>query len=191
MNSAFLFVVVGTPGSGKDILIQAVNDMGVLHAQTVPKHVNRNRQDDDGEEMICLDDKKFDLESCDIVYDNYGKTYGFEVAPIWKGLRKGVHQVLVVSNISAMNEIRNRFGSLSKFVFVNSDMDPVAYREEQEALGNDPEYIENRVRGYHGALSSYFENINLFDHVLIYSDSQEDLFDQIFRLFDFYDRKGG
>ena len=33
-----IFLVVGSPGSGKDELMTAVNTIGSLHAEIVPKH---------------------------------------------------------------------------------------------------------------------------------------------------------
>ena len=75
---AIIFVVVGTPGSGKDLLIQAVNDMGLLHCRIVPKHTNRERQADDSNEMICVNDDGYDLENCEIVYTNYNNRYGIK-----------------------------------------------------------------------------------------------------------------
>lgn len=48
-----LFVVAGSAASGKDEIIQAVNDMGKLQAFIIRKYTSRNQDDDDGDEMIC------------------------------------------------------------------------------------------------------------------------------------------
>ena len=82
-----LFVIVGTPGSGKDLLIRAVNDLGSLHADIVPKHTSRAWRTDDGDEMICPSDPRHDLEGCDVRYNNYGDEYGVKSNEIWEGLR--------------------------------------------------------------------------------------------------------
>jgi hypothetical protein len=66
-----LFVIVGTPGSGKDLVIRAVNDMGSHHAQIVPKHTSRKRRRNDGNEMVFHMDPEYDLDGCDIKYENY------------------------------------------------------------------------------------------------------------------------
>jgi ribose 1,5-bisphosphokinase PhnN len=182
-----VFAVVGTPGSGKDLLIQAVNDMGVLHCRIVPKHTNRKRQKDDSNEMICVDDDGYDLENCDLLYSNYNNQYGIKLSLIWDQLKMGGAQIIVVSNVDAINKLIRVFGKLVKLLFVHSEMDERKYRKEQLSLGNSEEYVNARVEAYNQALSIYFRNIVHFDHVLIYADSKEDLFDQIFRLFSYYE----
>ncbi len=183
-----IFVVVGTPGSGKDLLVQAANDMGVLHCRIVPKHTDRERQIDDSNEMICVNDKGYDLDGCDLTYTNYNNRYGIKLGLVWDQMKMGIAQVVVVSNTVAINTLCRAFGAMVKVVFVHSEMDEDKYRSEQRALGNSEEYINARVEAYNQALSLYFRNIARFDHVLIYADSKEDLFDQIFRLFNHYER---
>ncbi len=50
----------------------------------MPKHTNRPRKDDDGEEMICPEDELFDMGSCDLQYTNYGSIYGINVQELSK-----------------------------------------------------------------------------------------------------------
>jgi len=190
MNSkSKIFLVVGSPGSGKDILIQAVNDMGSLHAKVIPKHTSRERQTDDGKEMICSNDKNFDLENCDITYTNYKTHYGIKSETLWEGLKKEVIQVIVISNVDAINKIISFFGENVISIFVHSQKSGENYKIEQEKLGLPKEYINERYLNFKKAWDIYFKNINLFKHVLIYSGSKEDLFDQIFRLFHYYEEK--
>lgn len=183
-------VVVGTPGSGKDILIQAVNDLGTLHARIVPKHTTRKRQPDDGGEMICSDDTLFDLNGCDIRYDNYSDSYGMKSSEIWDYVRSGICQVIVISNVAAINKLFKIFGDLIKLVFVHSEIDREQYRKEQTQLGKPLAYIESRFDEYDKAYNIYFSNFAKFSHVLIFADSKEDFFDQIFRLFNYYETIG-
>ncbi len=181
-----IVIVVGTPGSGKDILIQAVNDMGSFHAVIVPKHTSRKRESDDGNEMICCDDKDYDLKNCDIIYDNYGTKYGVKSKKLWEGVKNETIQVVVISNIKAINQIISIFQKNVIVVFVHSDMNKEEYRKEQLALGKSEEYINSRFGKFEKAYGIYRENFNLFNHVLIFSNSPEDLFDQLFRLFNYY-----
>lgn len=188
LSKSNVFIVVGTPGSGKDILIKAVNDLGTLHAKIVPKHTSRKRQDDDGAEMICSDDPDYDLDGCDITYGNYKAQYGIKSDIIWDGIRAQIAQVLVISNINAINKIKRIIGPLVKVIFISSELSKDAYEKQQKALGNDDNYVKERVNGYEKAVNVYYDNFQLFDHVLINAESEEDLFDQIFRLFDHYER---
>ena len=205
-----IFLVVGSPASGKDELITAVNTIGSLHAEIVPKHTSRDIREDDGDEMICefkynLQGKKernslFDLAGCDIKYENYKTKYGIKTSDIWDKLQKGVIQVAVVSESQALNDLKGHFGNLAVVVYVYSQIDRDEYRERElrklkrkrkngtELTRDDSRYVEQRVADFDKAWDIYVENFMLFDHVLVYADMQEDLFDQVFRLFRAYER---
>jgi len=183
-----LVLVVGTPGSGKDLLIRAVNDLGAQHAQIVPKHTSRARRPDDGEEMICFDDPGHNLSACDLTYENFGDRYGVETSLIWNGLRRGVFQVAVISNIEALNTLKRLFGDLVILVYVHSEIQADEYLQAEATSERNSEYVRKRAEKYQAAHDVYLRNFLAFDHVLIYTGVQEDLFDQIFRLFRAYER---
>ena len=187
--STNIFLIVGTPGSGKDILIRAVKDMGSLHAVTVPKHTSRRREGDDGPEMICSDDPEFDLENCDIAYENYGNSYGMKSRELWELVGQGKTLIIVVSNKSAINQIMSMFRDLVRTIFILSEMDEEKYRINEKSKGFSEDYIESRVKEYKQAYDIYYANFTQFDHVLIYADADEDLYDQIFRLFTEYEKR--
>lgn len=180
-------IVVGTPGSGKDILIQAVRDLGSFHAEIVPKHTSRKRESDDGNEMICVNDKKYDMANCDITYDNYDTKYGLKSSTLWRGLKNEKIQVIVISNIKAINDLIKIFQDNVIVVFVHSDIDKSEYKKEQLLIGKTEDYINKRFEKFEKAYDIYRKNFNLFKHVLIYSNSPEALFDQLFRLFNYYE----
>lgn len=204
-----LFIVVGSPASGKDELIKAVNTLGNLHANIVPKHADRDTRWDDDNEMICrkhldnqgklVDNPEYDLKNCDIVYTNYGTQYGIKSGDIWDGLQAGIHQVLVVSNVNALNELKVIFGELAIFLYVYSSITKEEYmkkeqmklmEKEQESQNAGVEYLKRREENFDMAWNLYERNFMLFDHVFIYADREEDLFDQIFRLFRYYEKRG-
>ncbi len=186
-----LFVIVGTPGSGKDLLIRAVNNFGALHADIVPKHTSRARREDDDKEMICLGEPACDLEGCDIEYENYATKYGIKSDGIWRGLRGGRFQVAVVSDLEAIKELERIFGDLVVLVYVHSNVDARKYQIEEMERGDDVGYVKRRVKEYDRAYRLYLEYFLAFNHVLIYANEglDEDLYDQIFRLFRAYKRR--
>ncbi len=203
-----VFVVVGSPGSGKDELIKAVNILGSIHAKIVSKYTNRNWRWDDEEEMICehifdnegrmVQNPEYDIANCDIVYQNYGATYGIKTNSIWCGLQEGIHQVLVVSNINALNKIKEIFGELAVFLYVYSEVNREEYIEKEydkllergeTSDGKINEYLIKREENYDMAWNLYEKNFNLFNHVFIFTNREEDLFDQIFRLFRYYENR--
>lgn len=203
-----LFVVIGSPASGKDELIQAVNSLGQLHACVVPKHTDRKWRPDDGNEMICkqipdragnlIDNPEYNMDSCEIQYNNYGSNYGVCVERIWDGLRDGVHQVLVVSNVDALNKLKQVFGSLAVFLYVYSETTKAQYMDKERekfrkknpgANADSSDYLRKREENFDMAWKLYEDNFMLFDHVFIYSNRPEDLYDQIFRLFRYYEKR--
>ena len=185
-----VFVVVGNPGSGKDYLVRAVGDLGSQHASIVPKHTSRERRPDDESEMVCIDDPDYDLDGCDVKYENFGTLYGIKSSAIWEGLRAGVFQVAVVSNVNAINAMRKRFGELLVLIYVHSEEKPEEYRKRESLLGGNVDYVETRAdpEKFRMPLELYTKNMQAFNHVLVFSGEKEDLYDQIFRLFRAYER---
>jgi hypothetical protein len=182
-----LFVIVGSPGSGKDILIRAVNIFGRQHADIVPKHTSRLRRPDDGEEMVCPEDEGYDLKGCNVVYENYGDRYGIRTDKIWMGFGRHRFQVAVVSDLDAIRELQSIFGELLVLIYVHSDKSVEEYRQDEMKHG-DVGYVERRVREYTQARRLYLDHFLAFNHVLICAGMEEDLFDQMFRLFRAYER---
>jgi ribose 1,5-bisphosphokinase PhnN len=182
-----LFVIVGTPGSGKDILIRAVKVLGSRHADIVPKHTSRPQREDDGKEMICPGDDNYDFERCDVTYENYGDQYGIRSDKIWEGFRDHRFQVAVVSDLGAIKELQRIFGELLVLVYVHSDKSVEEYRKEEMKRGG-VDYVKRRVQEYEQARQLYLDKFLAFNHVLIYAGLEEDLYDQIFRLFRAYER---
>lgn len=174
-----IFVIVGGSNSGKDEIIRAVQDLGGLHAQMIPKFTSRVRQPDDGKEIRCNyvfeeydtgkykaisqeDDREY---NCDIVYFKNNNYYGIDTHQIWNGLRNQKFQVIVVSEVEAINKLIEKFGSLVVLIYVHGTY-------------NGKSLPEFRL---------FLENFNEFDHVLISESRKEDLYDQLFRLFRAYE----
>ena len=188
-STAKLFIIVGnTPGdqniaNGKDLIIQAVDSLGALHAEIIPKYTSRGIKEDDGNEIIC--DCEFTLNSqgtydvfipehgyvnCDIVYSRKGNMYGFNSQEIWNGLKRGMFQVVVISEVETINKLREIFGGLVILVYVHShNVECLNGKAEEE-------------------FKLFSENFAAFNHVLIYEDKAEDLYDQMFRLFKAYEK---
>lgn len=189
IGSVRLYVVVGTPGSGKDLLVRAVRNLGETHAGVVPKHTSRERHSDDGDEMVCINDPGYDLNSCQLAYGNYKSRYGVRTDLVWAGLKRGVSQVLVVSNPEAIRQLIKEFDAFITLVYVHSVLDE-SDLEEQARMHTDwnAGYFQERRDNYWDAFDFYEQNVTAFDHVLIHAGANEDLYDQIFRLFRAYER---
>lgn len=204
-----LFIVVGNPASGKDELIRAINSLGKLHADIIPKHTNRHWRFEDGNEMICkyipndsgefIINPQYRIDDCEVKYENYNSKYGINTKDIWDGLKRGVHQVLVVSNIDALNKLRKVFGGIVVMIYIYSEVTKSEYLEKEmqklqlhsaNTENTDvSEYIKTREENFDMAWQLYEDNFMLFDHVFIFTAREEDLYDQIFRLFRYYENR--
>lgn len=175
-----IFVIVGGKNSGKDEVIRAVYELGGLHAQVIPKYTSRARTDDDGKEIWCNyrfdkseEDGNYIVKSqeneneyaCDIVYVKNENYYGIDSHRIWAGLRNNKFQVIVASELEAINNLKKIFGSLVILIYVYSQA------EEEDSV----------------EFNLFVDNFDAFDHVLICEDRKEDLYDQLFRLFRAYE----
>lgn len=174
MISSRLFVITGNASSGKDEVIRAVQSLGGFHAQVVPKYTTRQQHNDDGDEIICqkllngeINPKYVEGEKdCDIVYERNFNLYKINTYAIWEGLKNGLFQVIAVSEAETINKLKSRFGSAVVLIYVHSHFD-----------------TKNNYE-----LNLFTKNFDKFDHVLIYEGIQEDLFDQMFRLFRAYEK---
>ena len=119
---------------------------------------------------------------------NYVDRYGFECSMIWQGLKKGIFQVIVVSDINAINKLKEKFCNIMITVYVHSETNADEYERTEVAFGDDTNYVKQRSKNYQQAFDIFLKNFLAFDHVFIYTGNPEDLFDQIFRLFRAYER---
>ena len=168
-----LFIIAGNASSGKDKIISAVMTLGSLHAQVVKKYTTRQATNEDGAEIICKYDIEGELNTsfdegfkkCDICYDRNNNTYGIISSDIWEAMKSGLFQVISVSEAETINQLKNKFGSSVVLIYVHSNSE------------TPPE-----------ELTLFVDNFDKFDHVLIYEDKYEDLYDQLFRLFRAYEK---
>ena len=182
-----LICVAGNPGSGKDLLLGAMRDMGSGLIQVIPKRTTRHSRRDDGDELI-FDCAREEIDRlCDVTYENYGDCYGIDSRQIWSGLEQGTFQILVVSDLRAIGELRARFGDLCRVVFVYSEITADQY-QRLAAGGKRDAYAQARVKGFDDAVTLYGAHVGEFDHVLLHVGTDEDLVDQVFRLLRSYQR---
>ena len=196
MNSPVLFVIVGTSGAGKGVLLRSVRDLGESRVTVIPKATSRERKANDGEELVFYPDGRFP-RCYDIVYGNYRGKYGISTGAIWDALAQGKHALLICSNLSnigkdgrpirgfvpAIPTLHRVFGPLMKLVYLYSLVTPQdSEHHQREIAAQDVEDIEVRKRKIPTVRKYYVDNIGLFHHVLLNVGDPEDLSDQLFRL---------
>ena len=170
-----LFVIAGNASSGKDNIISATRELGSFHAQVVRKYTTRRATEEDGSEIVCrltakgksnvqFDEKEVE-KNCDIWYERNGNRYYIDSKEIWDGMKSGLFQVISVTDAKTINQLKKKFGNAVVLIYVHSDSETTPVE-----------------------LDLFVNNFDKFNHVLIYEDKYEDLYDQLFRLFRAYEK---
>lgn len=133
-----------------------------------------------------------------VFYENNETLYGFEVCswPDKKGIRyqkmqeEGRHCVLVASLPRIFKLVRPYFNGNIVTVFAYSEISSAEFERYTKA-GT----VDKKMVGFEKEILKYSKNIVAFDHVTIYAEQKvnkeadardEELYDQIFRLFRYY-----
>lgn len=172
-----IFVIAGGPGFGKKLLIQGANRVGILQ---IPKQADRERNPSDGPEMIFRGDPRYNLQNCEVQYENFGTKYGIDIQPIWRNLvMTDKHQGLVCSPIEVLRDLKARFNEAIISIYVHSEMNVEEYIRVEQQKGSSKEYIQNRANEYYTAHRNYAEHFNEYDKSFIYTGSERELMMQL------------
>jgi len=118
--------------------------------------------------------------------DSEGTQYAVSSLEIQRNLDLNMPQIFV-SNISQFESFRRRWPNNAVFVYLHRLVSEHDNREFQMRKWEDnPLEAEARIAEKQTVHQSYIETIAEFDHVLLNTDYQEDLYDQMFRLLEFY-----
>ncbi len=172
-----IYVFSGNPGSGKDEALEIIRIQGILHSIILPKHTTRHREKNDGEEMICPDDEEFNIESCDLRYNNFGETYGINTEEIEERLKDGISSSIVVSNKDALDELKRKFPEAIVNVYIQGLSKEEYIIQQKEHLEED--YVKKRICEYEKADELYYNHWLDFNHVIINNGDLSDLKRQI------------
>ena len=210
-----LYVISGNGASGKDELIEATFAMGKLYAGVIPKYTSRSQKQDDGPEIICkhiriegsdefvinpeyesfLALRKQDPDRFLSYWGNGGKfEYTIDMKLLRESLGAGRSQVIALSDIDTINTLLHEFGDQVVPVYCNSQISKEEYGEK----GEGDEIDNARLAVFEQQMDEFIENYMLFRHVVIYAENkldhesdgrQEELIDQLFRLFRAYEEQ--
>lgn len=150
---------------------------GILHSIILPKHTTRSRNKDDGEEMICPEDEGFDMESCDIQYNNFGTTYGINTQELQERLDDGISSSIVVSNQEALKELQRKFPEEVVNIYMQGLSKAEYMIKEKERL--EEPYVKRRIEEYEKADELYYNQWMSFNHIIIDNGDLADLKIQI------------
>jgi ribose 1,5-bisphosphokinase PhnN len=122
-NNGLCILVCGSAGAGKSFLLQHVEEWGGGQVKILSKYATRPARVGDGTEIICVADLPKD---CDFRYRfddrEDGPEYGIKSADIEQCLESGESCCMVVSNFNTINDLRAKYGSMAKAVWIDRDI---------------------------------------------------------------------
>jgi guanylate kinase len=213
-----IFVVAAASGAGKGILMETLDFIGSDRVQVLSKLGKRPfKKEDKRDGMIALfrkpddpppewpswwrDDMRETASKGEFPseYDfswefhkqaaGHGTEYAVCSSEIERNLAAGKPQI-VVSNIDQFRQFRARWPNHAVFVYLHrlvSDQDYRAY--QMEKWKDDSAQADTRIAEKARVHQQYIDRIAEFDHVLLNTGYEEDLYDQMFRLLEFYARR--
>jgi guanylate kinase len=118
--------------------------------------------------------------------ESIGTQYAVSNTEIQRNINEGMPQIFV-SNIEQFANFRRLWPNNVVFIYLHRLVSEHENREFQMRKWKDDRLVaEARIAEKQDVHDSYIRNIAEFDHVLLNTDFQEDLYDQMFRLLEFY-----
>jgi len=114
-----------------------------------------------------------------------GNQYGISTVEVDKNIENNTPQI-VISNIQQFEKFRSRWPNVV-FIYLHRLISDDEHREMQiNNWKDDVKQAEARISEKRKVHMDYIDNIHYFDHVLLNTSYQEDLFDQILNLIEGY-----
>lgn len=180
-----IYVFIGNPGSGKDKALETIRVQSFLHSIIMPKHTTRKRKENDGEEMICPEDELFDMNSCDLTYDNYGNTYGINTQELDERLKDGISSSLIVSKPKAIRKLQTKYPDELVTIFIHGLSKEEYMIQQKDHL--DDKYVKKHLAEYEQADEFYYTDWLDFNHVIIDNGDSTDVKLQIDNIMKYYE----
>ena len=118
--------------------------------------------------------------------DRSGTPYAVSAAEIQRNIDERVPQIFV-SNMGEFDRFRRLWPNNVVFIYLHRLVSSHENREFQlRKWSSDPQVAEVRIAEKEEVHATYIEKIAEFNHVLLNTSFQEDLYDQMFRLLEFY-----
>lgn len=165
-----VLTITGPTGSGKGELLKILDELRSedFKPVLVQKYTTRGRRANDGPEVKCV--RKIP-DNCDVAYEQYGVRYGFNSKVLWDHIAAGRTPIVIVNDIRAVEDIKDRFGGMARAVYLFRD-----------APSEDRLRELSKERGVAGAAASeyaqrhlksimihriFIENVHIFEWVII------------------------
>lgn len=165
-----VLTITGPTGSGKGELLKILDELRSENFKPVlvQKYTTRGRRANDGPEVKCV--RKIP-DNCDIAYEQYGVRYGFNSKVLWDHIAAGRTPIVIVNDIRAVEDIKDRFGGMARAVYLFRDAPSEdRLRELSKERGVDgaaaSEYAQRHLKSIM-IHRIFIENVHIFEWVII------------------------
>lgn len=192
-NKPVIFVVAAASVAGKGTLLETIGDTSEKSIiSIITKQAKREAKTKDKRDgMIAIGkegefDKEFDIQWEFHKNKSTGKgtEYAISSKQISDNIEIGCSQI-VISNTNQFDMFKQRYGERVVFIYLNrlqSREDKEKYLLEHETLKDAQDKLSESDEVY----ENYIDKLVEFDHVLLNTSFQEDLYEQIFTLIEHY-----
>lgn len=179
------FVVFGTSGAGKSIL------MDILHK--INPNITINKKDSTRKPRISESKKgSIDLrfvkhlkkEDYDVIYHKYSNFYGIRRDTMLKAFQNKEIHFIIIRDIHAIQQFKYMYPD-AKAIFIHTDHSQIPKRLQMRE-GID---FDERVKRIKDEFNEYVENNTLFDHVVVNFWDLKDAQKQLQNIINSYIRK--
>lgn len=191
-----LFIISGSAGSGKSLLLKTIQSQSIFPAATAPKYSTRPErvnEFDDTKHVNQINDEEYTF-----VYPLQTHVYGIKAEEITALLAQGYNVFVALSDLRVVEEVKRYFGSLAVSLYIYRNLSSRQLRQildEREKRRNpaEPKPItftkegKSRINRLYLMQRQYVENITLFDHAILNTGEPEDLLDQVRNIIVGYD----
>lgn len=182
-----LYIISGSAGSGKSLLLQTISSDPSLNGTIAPKYSTRPRrinQFDDTEHVAQINDEEYTF-----VYPLQTNIYGIKADEVTALLARGYNVFVALSDLRVVEEVKHYFGSLAVSLYIYRNLSSsqlrqiLQQRENHRDRSNKPITFtkegRTRINRLYLMQRQYVENITLFDHAILNTGKPEEMLQQV------------
>ncbi len=195
-----LFVVAAASGAGKGTLMEMMNLIGTQLVRVVSKKAKREKKKGDKRDgMKAIGNSPFpnDFDFRWVFHKPKGAASkiggsdfnGVEYAVSSSDIAKHLHEAkpqIVISNFQQFGEFRQRFGNHAVFVYLHRLWSRDQMRKFQYDNCEAEDEARARIDESESVHADFISHIPDVNHVLLNTTVDEDLYDQMFQLLEWY-----
>jgi len=179
-----IFLIAAASGAGKKTLMEAMYSLGSKSINVIKKETDRDQQPGDGPEIIA---GVKNVKGKYIINYSFGNNnYAIDDKIIWDNLKTGLPQI-IITNMQQFHKFREIFGNSTVNIYLHATRtSKELYEHQLQKLNGDRNKAELKIKKVEQIHQDYIKNISLFHHVLLNTIKKEDLWDQMFKLIQYY-----